>query len=1065
MVICGVGFAFLHSPGTWPNSLADLTIDPLDFLARLAQPWDSRLLLGQDNGSALPYAPIAIAAAVLQALGPPLWLVGRMGIAAVFAGAGLSMMVLTRTFYPAWRVGHWISAFAYMANIFVWVYAKDAVVLLIPYAATPLAIAVFTRGLRQEHLVRQAALLALTSLLFLGISPPSSAIGAVVVIAFALTATVRASDVPLNQRIRYVFVSATFTVAANVWWIVPLFRNLAFHTNVAARSVESPYTDDAYSSYGEVFRLMGNPALYGGWQGQPYYPDGPAFASNPWVIVATYALPLLGAVGIGLMLFRRVPYARVLAGLLVVGLVLAAGIQPPTGQAYLWLYNHMPGAIAFRASYRWVAVLAFVYALGIAYTCEAIRRPYFRDAAVWVAIVAILAQGWPLFTGAVQPLQRLYTIPTYWTTFAHWTNAQSGSFRIAYLPGQFYSIYTWGEPLGEPATVLIHHPSIVEQPGPCASTADGSLLCNELLNELVSGGPQDNVASLLAILDVRYVVERRDVDVNYYGEPSPTQVAGGLAQFAFLRKVATFGALDVYANSLWAESNVRVSGQAQSIAQPLVYDEVRQNGGSWTTNNAVFTQASLSDFTLSARVRITSGQYLGLGFRVGDRNVVAELRVDGSRLEHSIGGALAPFGTSNGSQAETGRYYDVTFTRAGANYSFAVDGLTVAVGEDNDTRAGNIYLAGFNSSMSVAHLNVQGGGHATYNLPLLAQDIGREPEGWSAATSTWAVRPMPLAQAVSDAFQQRNPIVLAELGPSVASWSANIAEYSSLTMADFTASVDITFRDGSDTAIGFKTGTGLLLGELRADGSRIETSQGSAIHTIGTNAGYRIDPAVSHSVSLLRRGAVVELSIDGKLAAQTTNAPTGPATFIISTFQAGISVSDVSLASADGRSYKLDPSLLPTSALAPGWRANSSWTLTRYPTTDTPTSPIPLRSDAPLLEQANGSQVVLTSSDVRNSMATVQVRAAGPFYITLDAAYDPGWVAHIESASGSPALQHFEALGYANGWFIPRGGSVTIVMAYEGNPPWPLWLTGWILVTITLIVVAAWPGRSTRVPR
>src|SRR5207253_9660654 len=99
------------------------------------------------------------------------------------------------------------------------------------------------------------AALALTSLLFVGISPPGSAIAGIVVAAFALASLVRGSDVPLNQRIRwraplkrriqYVFIIAIFSTAANVWWIIPLFRNLAFHTNVAAKIVENPYIDDA----------------------------------------------------------------------------------------------------------------------------------------------------------------------------------------------------------------------------------------------------------------------------------------------------------------------------------------------------------------------------------------------------------------------------------------------------------------------------------------------------------------------------------------------------------------------------------------------------------------------------------------------------------------------------------------------------------------------------------------------------------------------------------------------------------------------------------------------------
>src|SRR5205823_1450295 len=112
---------------------------------------------------------------------------------------------------------------------------------------------------------------------------------------------------------------------------------------------------------------------------------------------------------------------------------------------------------------------------------------------------------------------------------------------------------------------------------------------------------------------------------------------------------------------------------------------------------------------------------------------------------------------------------------------------------------------------------------------------------------------------------------------------------------------------------------------------------------------------------------------------------------------------------------------------------------------------------------AAGSQVVLTSTQVGNSRAIAEVHATGPFYITLDAGYDPGWGAHIEGLSGNPPLQHFEALGYANGWVVPRGGSLKIVMEYDGNSRWRLLLAGWILTTAVLVVIAVWPRRPTEI--
>ena len=1063
-------FAFAYPPATLANSLADLTIDPLDFLSRMATPWDTRSLLGQDNGSALPFVPLVAAAALLQRIGVPLWFVGRILIASVLASAGLSMVFFTRILYPAWRIGQWIAAFAYMANIFVWVYTKDAVVLLIPYAVTPLLIAIFVRGLRRRHYLQHSALFALASLLLVAISPPSSAIAVVVIVAFALAAALRAGYSPWTRRIGYTALSAALTTCANIWWVIPLLRNLLFHTNIAAKSVENPYTDDAFSTYDAIVRLMGNPALYSGWHGQPYYPDGPAYVGNPVVVLATYILPVMGLAGIGLMVFRRVQYARLMASLFVVAVILAAAIQPPTGQAYLWLYNHAPGAIIFRASYRWVGVLAFVYALGAAYACEAIPRRLrdgmasgvapqsLREGAAWLAVVGIVAQGGPLFTGTVVPPQRLYNIPTYWTTFAQWANSQPGSFRIAYLPGQYFSVYNWGQPLGEPATVLVHHPSVVQQPGPAASTMDGDRLASLLLNELSTGGSQQDVATLLAVLDIRYVVERRDVDVAFYSEPAPGQVLAVLAQYPFLRHVVTFGALDVYENSLWKEAVVRASTQAVRIEQPLVFDEVRVGGGSWTTNTAVLSQTDVSDFIVRARARITVGQYLGLGFRVGDHYVVAELRTDGSRLEHSVGNNFIPFGASAGSQAQTGEFYDLVFSRAGSKYAFEVNGQSVANAEDSTLGRGNVYLVGFNSSASVASLTVESAGSSTYSLDLIDQDIGREPTGWSAQNDTWTVRQVPIAQAVIDARRVQSPVVLSNSGPAAPSWSENEIGYTELVMGDFTGSVRLGFEQGTDVAVGFKTRTALVLGELRADGSRIEIMQGTQVRPTGTATSYRVDPEVPHSITITRQRSTVEVLVDRIPVARTTNAPSGPATFVISTFLSNVTVMTVSLQSSNGRLYQLDPSVLQTGGLPSGWQASSSWTLARTsPSIDSPSGPILVPTGIPSMPQDNSGQVSLVSSAVGASHVTLEVRSTGPFYITLDAAYDPGWVAHVDRANGEATLVHFQALGYANGWLVPQGGLLKIVMDYDGNPGWQLLLAGWALVALALCIAAVWP--------
>lgn len=1057
----GLLCAFVYPAGTWANSLTDLTIDPIDLLKRLSSPWDSRTLLGHDNGFVLPFAPSATVAAAAAIVGLPGWIIGRLAIAAIFAASGLAMLLLTRTLFPSWQRGHLVAALAYLANIFVWVYAKDAAVLLLPYAATPALIAIFLRGIRATGQLRYAALFALVSVPAAGVSPPGAAIAAVIVTSMGISGLIGAKNIRWSARARYAAMTIATTFAANVWWVVPVMRNLAFHTDLAAKSVENPMVDDAYSSYPAVIRLMGNPALYSGWHGAPYYPMAPLYVERPWIIALSFVIPIMGLTGLALLICRRARHSITLGALLLAALFLAAGIQPPTGAAYLWLYNHMPGGIAFRASYRWVGALVFIYALGAAATCEAINPRRWRLAPMWLALLGIFAQGAPMFLGRVAPSDRFYNIPDYWYAYANWGNADSNAFRIAYLPGQFFSVYRWGQPLGEPAAVLSHHPAVIGQPGPPASNADGSALVTTLLRDLVTGARTDEVAVLLKVLNIKYVVERGDVDSAFYGEPSREEVQRSLAAFPFLRMVREFGPLRVYENLLWADTALRASTAAVGIARPLELDMAHPGEPTW--RRGVSYRNPLADFTLRVKVRLDQGAYFGVGVAFPGHEVVAEVRSDGSRFEHSVGETMVPIGQARGVAVAPGTRHELVLKRTGTSYALAVDGVFAASAIDDVVGPGRIYLASFQSIASVAAVTRIESGASRELLGLTAGELGHTPPEWDDPSGTWTTQRLPLAQALVDAAERIGPRFLKQVRESLPDWAANALSYEGQPLGDFAASANVTLLAGGDAALGFMTKDMLIMGEIRADGSRIEVLTKGGILVRSSAVGARIVPRSMHSASVIRRGPVVTLAVDGAPVAELATGVSEPGTFTLSSFLAQAAVGAVTIAPVGQQTYRLPVADPDGGRLPPGWRGPGSlWVdASAALTPDSLSSPVPVVASDWLTDHVEpaASQPTILSESGGPSWITVRIRADSPFYLTWDAAYDSAWVGRVQSARGWSPLQHFEALGYANGWFVPTGGRATIAIRYEGNPGWSIELGGWATTCAALGIVAAWPRR------
>jgi hypothetical protein len=64
------------------------------------------------------------------------------------------------------------------------------------------------------------------------------------------------------------------------------------------------------------------------------------------------------------------------------------------------------------------------------------------------------------------------------------------------------------------------------------------------------------------------------------------------------------------------------------------------------------------------------------------------------------------------------------------------------------------------------------------------------------------------------------------------------------------------------------------------------------------------------------------------------------------------------------------------------------------------------------------------------------MNATGPFVLVLNQFFDSRWMASYKHAASSPTDSkrldsHFEVNGFANGWFVPEGGNLTITLHFE----------------------------------
>ena len=361
-----------------------------------------------------------------------------------------------------------------------------------------------------------------------------------------LLAILMSPSAPLAKLMRCLAVVGVL-IALNFYWLIP-----ASLANESARLGAGDLI--AYAPRPRSARILAHVLLlHGAWRTEFTSP----LASSPVLFLGAF-LPLLASACVGLFasltMARHSRLAKLLGMSALISIVLAMGTSfPATSWFTQLLFDHVPGYGIFREPQKWVALLAFSYAILAAFGVDKIcgevhgRAPRFASLVAIGVLLPIAATStmWWGFDGQLQTSE----FPDDWAKANEITRSQSG--RLLFLPWNLYQPlpFAGNRSIASPAERFFDMPVLVS--GDAALGVSGStaaldprdLYVTQLLNRR---GRIHAFGHLVAPLGVRFVALANIADAPEYGF---------LRRQADLRPVFEGDDLVLFENRAW-ETNV-----------------------------------------------------------------------------------------------------------------------------------------------------------------------------------------------------------------------------------------------------------------------------------------------------------------------------------------------------------------------------------------------------------------------------------------------------------------------------------------------------------------------------
>ena len=540
---------FASSPGLIaPDTKLDLTANPLRFLARAANLWNSDLPFGQAQNQAYGYLfPHGAFFLLGHTVGIPGWVTQRLWWAVLLTVGCWGLLRVAETLGIGTHTSRLVGAVAFALSPRVLttlgsISSETLPMMLAPWVLLPVILA-----LQGKHSPRMLAGRAGIALALMG------AVNAVASMAACLPAIIWwACHRPDRMWRRFTAWWALASVLAVTWWVIAL---------VLLGRISPPFLDFIESSGVTTQWTSLTEVLRGTSSWTPFVaPDSTAASSLVVQPVAILATTLVAAGGLAGLTLRSMPARGRLVTMLLVGLVLltagySGGLGSPLAHQ-IQTFLDASGA-PLRNVHKLEPAIRIPLVLGVAHLLGRIPLPGSVSRPVWlhafahpendkrvtvgiVVLTALTVATSLAWTGRLTPPGAFRAIPDYWHQTADWLTEHDTQGRVLVVPGAPFANQVWGNSHDEPLQVLGEFPWGVRDSIPL--TPPQTIRALDSVQRLIAAGRGSaGLADTLARQGISYVVVRNDLDPDTSRSARPLLVHRAISGSPGLEKVAEFG--------------------------------------------------------------------------------------------------------------------------------------------------------------------------------------------------------------------------------------------------------------------------------------------------------------------------------------------------------------------------------------------------------------------------------------------------------------------------------------------------------------------------------------------
>ena len=550
--LVALALSFVSSPGLIaPDTKLDLTANPLRFLARAADLWNSDLPFGQAQNQAYGYLfPHGAFFLLNHSLGVPGWVTQRLWWAVLLTAGCWGLLRVAETLGIGTRTSRLVGAVAFALSPRVLttlgsISSETLPMMLAPWVLLPVILAL--RAGPSAKPLRMLAGQAGLALALMG------AVNAVASVAACLPALIWwACHRPDRVWRRFTAWWALASALAVTWWVIAL---------VLLGRISPPFLDFIESSGVTTQWTSLTEVLRGTSSWTPFVaPDTTAASSLVSQPVAILATTLVAAAGLAGLALRSMPARGRLVTMLFIGLVLltagySGGLGSPLAHE-VQTFLDAAGA-PLRNVHKLEPAIRIPLVLGVAHLLGRIPLPGSASRPTWmhafahpendrrvaagIVVLTALAVATSLaWTGRLTPPGAFRAIPDYWHQAADWLTENDTQGRVLVVPGAPFANQVWGNTHDEPLQVLGEFPWGVRDSIPL--TPPQTIRALDSVQRLFAAGrPSAGLADTLARQGISYVVVRNDLDPDKSRSTRPLLVHRAVGGSPGLEKVAEFG--------------------------------------------------------------------------------------------------------------------------------------------------------------------------------------------------------------------------------------------------------------------------------------------------------------------------------------------------------------------------------------------------------------------------------------------------------------------------------------------------------------------------------------------